>query len=88
LSVYLVEKGVVFRGKSKIVVHHMVVRDRIVRETYKPGVPVAFDIDLTSRTEGSMLRIPLDPREMAVVAVLHGSTGKRVFQSAFGEPQR
>jgi len=88
LTLYLVEKGVVYAGRSKIVVHHMVVRDRLAQVEYKPGEAVPFDLDLSARTAGSMLRIPLDPRETAVVAVLRGKAGNRVFQAAFGEPQR
>ena len=87
VTVYLVEKGVVFAGRSKIVVHHMVVRDRLADAAYKPGQPVAFDLDLAARTKGGLRNIPLDPHQTAVVALIAGADGKRIEQAAFAEPQ-
>jgi len=86
LHVLLVEKGVVFAGRSKIVVHHMVVRDRILEAAYEPGMEAPFEIDLSGRTRGGLRTIPVDPRQTAVVAFLAGRHG--VYQAAYAEPER
>ncbi|MHC4954335.1 MAG: tetratricopeptide repeat protein [Planctomycetota bacterium] len=88
VTVYLVERGVVFAGQSKIVVHHMVVRARLADKKYEPGKPVRFEIDLADRTKGGVFKIPLDPRQMAVVALIRDDVSNRVHQAAYGEPAR
>ncbi|MHC4939514.1 MAG: hypothetical protein ACYTHK_11135 [Planctomycetota bacterium] len=88
LTVYLVEKGVVFAGRSKIVVHHMVVRDRLVDRKYKPGEKVVFELELAGRTKGGLRQIPVDPQQLAVVALVRGADSTRVYQAAYKEPQR
>ncbi len=87
LTVYLIEKGVVFAGSSKIVVHHMVVRDRLIDSAFTSGKPLAFDLDLAGRAKGGLYNIPLDPHQTAIVALVRDVKTKRVEQAAFAEPQ-
>ncbi|MHC4848621.1 MAG: hypothetical protein ACYTEG_09225 [Planctomycetota bacterium] len=88
VTIYLVEKGVVFAGRSKIVVHHMVVRDRLADTEYEPGAAIPFAIDLEGRTKGGLRQIPVDPQRLAVVAIVRGSESTRIYQAAYGEPTR